>query len=349
MTDKFTYVHRQSLSALAKDSVVKWGDPIKNRKKLVPLGLGPIDKLIFGINPGKHFDAPAEFGVIQGIEKGRKSTTMQNIIKSIMQYERLVKKPTIVLDILESSSGPEIVKDNFVCMIASEYLMDAGHTSNRPCSLCGGRQCRELTLSSRSLPFTTKSVIQNKAISHALKVIDGWDVYLFGPGLKEGNTRDLDGSLRRWKWLSDNHGADIFISDHVQQYNIANQRGGLSDYEKQQIVVPTLSTFVGQETQTVLALSQLSLGTRKDKDGRQYAIGGARMAAEANTVLQSLYDEDNPTQVGVKLVESRYAGKITVWGWIDPTSGLFHGDMGYDPPIPAERSMTPDEEEGAPF
>lgn len=347
--DRYEYVAAQSISSLARRSKEQWGDPVENRKKLVPYGFGPIDKALYGILPGRNFhDAPAEFGVLQGQEKGRKSTTMQNFVKNVQTYARLETKPMMVIDILESSSGPEIVKDNFVCMLASEFLMEHGHTSHRPCRLCGGGQCKELTLSSRSLPFTTKSPIQKEAIKHALLEIDTWNLFLFGPGVNEGNTRDLDGTLRRWKWLSDNFGATIFIPDHVQQYNIANQKGGLTDYEKQQIVVPTLSTFVGQERLTVLALSQISLGTRKS-DGRQYAIGGARMASEANTVLQARYKEDQPTQVCVSIEESRYSGKLHAWSWIDPTSGVFHGEMGYDPPIPDERSMTDTEDDEAPY
>jgi len=346
---RYQYAEVQHIGALARNSKKQWGDPVENRKRLVPYGFGPIDNALYGILPGRNFyDAPAEFGVLQGPEKGRKSTTMQNFVKNVQTYARLKEKPTMVIDILESSSGPEIVKDNFVCMIASEYIMQVGHTSHQPCKLCGGKQCRELTLSSRSLPFTTKSRLQQRAIDRALQDIESWNLFLFGPGLSEGNTRDMDGTLRRWKWLAENYGATIFIPDHVQQYNLANQRGGLSDYEKQQVVVPALSTFVGQERLTVLALSQLSLGTRKS-DGRQYAIGGARMASEANTVLQSYYDEDNPTQVAVRIMESRYSGKLKAWSWIDPSSGLFHGEMGYDPLIPQEREMTDEERENSPF
>lgn len=340
---QYEYIESQSLETLTAGSYEQWGDPIKNREKLIPYGYKPIDRAIYGIDP------QGEFIVIQGKEKGRKSTIMQNVVKNIMEWERLKIKPVIVIDILESSSSPTIVKDNFISMVASNFIMEKGHRSHAPCPLCGGKQCKELVLSSRALPFITRTPLQKVAIDHAIKVISGWSIYLFGTGVNEGETRDMDKTLRRWLWLSENRGASIFISDHVQQYHNANERTGLTDYEKQQIVVPALSTFVGKYRKTVIALSQLSLGTRKDNDGRMYATGGAKMAAEANTVIMTMYDENTPFQVALQLVESRYAGQTTCYGLIDPTSGVTHGEYGYEPPVPVERPMTEAELEESPF
>lgn len=341
--ERYEYVMAQSLETLTANSYEQWGDPIKNRERLIPYGWGKIDKAVFGIDPD------GEFNVIQGEEKGRKSTAMHNVVKNIMEYAKLKVKPTIVIDILESSSSPRNVKDILICMVASDFIMSKGHRSNAPCPLCGGKQCKELVLSSRALPFITKSPLQTVAIDHAINVISTWSVFLFGTGEKEGQTRNLQGSLRRWKWLHDNFGATIFIPDHVQQYYDANQKSGLTDYEKQQIVVPALSNFVGEERLTVIALSQLSLGTRKDNKGRMYATGGAKMAAEANNVFQTYYDENNPTVVGVGVVEARHCGAMTVYGAIDPTSGVMYGEMDYDPPAPIERPMTEDEQKERPY
>lgn len=340
---QYEYVMAQSLERLTSDSYEQWGDPIKNRERLIPYGWAPIDRAIYGIDPD------GEFIVIQGKEKGRKSTAMQNIVKNIMEWQKLRVKPVIVIDILESSSSPKIVKDNFICMVASEFIMTKGHRSDAPCRLCGGKQCKELLLSSRALPFITRTPLQNVAIDHAIKVVSSWQVYLFGTGVNEGKTRDMDASLRRWLWLAENKGASIFVSDHVQQYHNANQRSGLTDYEKQQIVVPALSTFVGEYRKTVIALSQLSLGTRKDNDGRMYATGGAKMAAEANTVIQTDSDDNIPHQIVMKLVESRYSGSLTCYSLIDKTSGVIYGEVGYDPPVPQERAMTETEERFSPY
>lgn len=342
--DRYEYAMNQSMQSLASDSFNKWGDPIENRKRLVPYGYDLIDKAVYGIDLLR-----GEFDVLQGEEKGRKSTTLYNIVRSIMQRQQLEKKPVVVIDSLESSSSPEIVKDNFICQVAAQYIMHQGHTSdNGICSKCGGKRCQELTLSVRSLPFTSKTPLQHRALQFAIDHVSTWSVYVFGAGMQEGQTRNLEGTTRRWKWLKENFGATLFASDHVQQYNIANQRSGLSDYEKQQIVVPHLSTFVAEEKVVVLALSQLSLGTRRDSDGRQYAIGGAKMAAEANTVIQSRYDEDMPSILGVQVVESRYSGKLTAYGFIDPASGLTYGDMSYDIPRIGEKTI-PDNDEEFPY
>ena len=339
------YIEGQSLASLTtplvETGIGAWGDPVENREKLIPYGFPQIDKALYGIDP------EGEFIVLQGNEKGRKSTALHNILKNIMEWERLKEKPVIVFDILESSSGPDKVKDGLICMVAAEYIMEHGHRSDGYCPQCKHTTCRELQLSTRSLRFITKTQLMKNALNHAIKVVNGWPIYLFGPGLNEGNTRDLQGSIRRWEWMKEHLGALIFIQDHIQQYYFAGR--SLTDYEKQQAIIPSISSFVGQHKVVDIALSQLSLATRKEKDGRQYATGGAQAAAEANTVLQTIYDEDLPWQVAVKVVESRYSGKLQVYGRIDPASGLMWGDMSFDPPLPTERAMTEEETKGAPY
>jgi hypothetical protein len=339
--NKAAYVEAQHIRTLVTAGPSRWGDPIENRKKLIPYGWKLIDKAVWGID--------VAFIVLQGEEKMRKSTVMYNIIKNIMTGDKPEVKPHIVLDTLESSSGPDVVSDIFICMLASEILMDAGHRSdNGACPRCGGKRCNQLVLSSRSLPYITKTREQQNAINLAIKELETWNLTVFGPGINEGNTRDMEGSVRRWEWMIDEYDASLFISDHIQQYHLPK---AVTDYEKQQVAVPFLSTFVGQNKKTLLALSQVSLTARKNaKDGaRQYATGGAKMAAEAGTVLRSLYDEDQPTVVGVGIVESRHSGKLTTWGRIDPTSGLMYGEMTLDHPAIDERPMTPDEEKGSPY
>jgi len=340
--ERMRYIASQSIQKLSENTFEKWGNPIQNRELLIPYGYKPIDKALYGIDPFE-----GEFIVIQGPEKGRKSTILHNIICNIMQYQRLKEKPVIVFDILESSSGPAKVKDTLLCMLASQYLIEQGHRSDvGVCPACNGQRCRELTLSSRSVRFITKTQTQKRALARALDAINKWTLYLFGPGIDEGNTRNLEGSVRRWEWMHQNLGATFFIQDHIQQYYFGKV---MSDYEKQQAVVPVISTFVGNHHVVDIALSQLSLGTRKDKEGRQYATGGAQMAAEANTVLQSGYDEDSPTVVQLSIVESRYSGKLTVYGRIDPTSGLIFSEMEYDVPHLPEVTVSAGAEEDMPF
>ena len=322
LQQQFEYVSAQSIATLTKKSYEQWGDPVKNRETLVPYGYAEIDRAIWGI-------APQEFVLIQGPEKGRKSTFVHNVIKHINQRKQLVRKPVIVMDILESSSGPAQVKDTLLCMVASEYIMSKGHRSNGFCTVCGDDVCHELQLSSRGIQYMQQSNLQRNALAYAISEVANWTVYLFGPGMSEGNTRNLDDSLRRWAWMIENLGATMFITDHIQQYYSGRT---MTDYEKQQWVIPALSTFVGQYKTSLLALSQLSLGTRiANKDGgRMYATGGAQGAAEANTVIQTAYDEDHPTEVGISIVESRYSGKLTIYSPIDPTSGLTYGKTSFE-------------------
>jgi len=338
--NKADFISNQSLGSLTENSYEKWGNPIENRKSLIPYGFRPIDRAIWGI-------APKEFIILQGLEKGRKSTVMHNILRSISKREKLENKPTIVVDILESSSGPESVKDALICMGAAEYIMMFGHRSDGYCPVCQAEICAELQLSVRSLPFITKSRLQREAIDVAMQEMSSWNIYLFGPGYTEGRTRDLDSTLDRWAWMQDNLGASLFITDHLQQYYSGRT---MTDYEKQQWLIPVLSNFVGERSVTLMALSQLSLTTRATgKDGgRMYATGGAQAAQEANTVLQSIYDEDTPDIVGLQIVESRYSGSLTVYGKIDPASGLIYGDMSLEKPY-IERAQTQKEKELAPY
>jgi replicative DNA helicase len=341
--EQINYIEAQSMRSLSETSFEKWGDPIENRKKLVPYGYAPLDRAIWGI-------APKEFIIIQGAEKGRKTTFLLNILTNIFKRDKLIQKPVICYDTLESSSGPEQIKDGFLCMLASAYIMKQGHSSYGRCDACGKDVCTELMLSPRSLLFIERSPLQEKALEIAINFVSDWTIYLFGPGTDEGNTRNLEASMRRWLWLKRHRNVNMFVVDHIQQYYFGRT---LTDYEKQQAVVPPLSAFVGQNKTTLIALSQLSLTTRKDgKDGgRMYATGGAQAAAEANTVIQTLASDENATCLGVRVVESRYSGSFTFYTKIDPVSGITYGDTSNTMIDPAftERPMTAAEEEEAPW
>jgi len=330
----------QFMETLVANSVEHWGDPIKNRELLIPYGWRPIDKALYGI-------APNELIVVQAPEKSRKTTVTLNAIKNIMTREKLVNKPLIVWDTLESGSDPRIVKDTLLSMLAAEYLMKQGHTREKQCPVCRTDICRELHINPRFLMFGTRSANQQKAIDYAMEIALPWNLVVFGPAAWEGNTRDIDKSMRRWKLLIEEYDAKIIVVDHIQQYYLS---GITSDYDKQQVVVSHLGSFIGEMKRTMIALSQVSLTSRREakKGERMVATGGPKLSSEATTVFSTSYNEEHPTVVGVKVELSRFCGTLPVWSQIEPSSGLMYGEATTEMPY-TERPMTKEEEEERPY
>lgn len=302
-----------------------WGNPADNRAHLLPFGLPPLDNALYGINI-----VDGELIAIQGQEKSRKTTLLANIVVNIMLSGILPKLgKSVCIDTLESGETIERCRDRLIAMMAAYSLLAVRHGNDRsrwqPAVILNEEQ---LKFSPEFLRFADRTPAQHKAIQFVKEIIRDWPLHIFGGSrFKERATatRNLKKSMERWKKLAE-EGVVIFATDHIQEYDLP----GTDDYHRQDIIVPALSNHQMETATAVIALSQISLSSIKDYQAGilnvMYAKGGGRLAAEANVVIQTIYDEAN-AKVTIDVPRSRKA-RAKVYQYLDPVSGLFIG-----PPI----------------
>jgi hypothetical protein len=317
---KLDTTYNPAIAALIEKTSLDWGDPLANRVNLIPYGIKHIDLALFGI------DASGEFIVVQGPEKSRKTTFLLNVITNIFTWKPgQTNKPVVNWDSLETGMRPEKVRDYLISIMATRYLVDQGHSANTRCQVCGSDRCSELGISPKFLRYNTRTQRQKTAIEFALDVIAGWSLTIHGPSGKQGATRNLSEAPKRWKKLIDDHGVNMLVVDHIQQYNVGASD---SDYEKQLAAVGTLGDFCAEYGLPVFAVSQVSMGSLKESQvsgSRLVAAGGAKAAQEANTVFSIRYNE-TLSKVVIKIEEAREAGSFSVFQGLDVVSGSFIGD-----------------------
>jgi hypothetical protein len=325
-------IYDPRIQILLDKNTEHWGNPIQNRERLIPYGIAPIDKALYGIDPY------GEVIVIQGEEKNRKTTLLFNIIANYMTWAKLKEKPVTNIDELESGMRPEKVKDIFISIIASRYLMENGHRAHEKCPVCEEEECRELILSPKFLRYNTRSKHQLLAIDHAVEELYTWPLLIHGASLKKGDTRNLARAIKgtktqkaRWVELVDEFGMRINATDHVQQYAWSDEP---TDYEKQIRAVGAIGDFTSQYEVTNIIISQVSLWSAKEVraggDAKLVAAGGAKSAQEANTVFSMSYKYG---VTKIKIEESRDAGSFAVWQRIEDVSGTFYGAAELEPII----------------
>lgn len=296
-----------------------WGDPETNLKNLIKWGVKPLDKALWGIDTSS-----GEMNLILGPEKQRKTTFILNIVRNIFKNKNPDVNVKVVLDSLESGSPPERNRDTLLSILASQSLMKQGHIppSHGRCPVCGSEQCKELRISPEFLKFVSRSPAQYKAIAQAKEEMHNWNLNLYGASHIQGTTRDLKTSDIRWRYLAE-QGYNIFVIDHVQQYNISETA---TDYEKQLQAVSKVGSFVAETKTVVFLLSQVSLWSQRDQGGIGLtASGGKKGHQEANSILSTKY-EDNSGFVKITLEESRKSGGFAMYQKIDDESGAFFGE-----------------------
>src|SRR5512143_3184841 len=131
MTDRLYDPQRQTIRTLIKQCEQDWGDPVANRTMLLPTGLTPLDKAVYGLDT-----INGEVVLIQGPEKQRKSTLVANIIVNYMMSAKPAEKPLTVIDTLESGMLPRRYRDFLISMVATQYVFDMGHVAGAYCPAC---------------------------------------------------------------------------------------------------------------------------------------------------------------------------------------------------------------------
>jgi hypothetical protein len=331
VTDKIQVAYDPTIQALLAQCESDWGDPQINRDGLVPYGLPPIDRSLYGIDI-----IDGELILIQGQEKRRKTTFAANVVVNIMIGEKPKEKPVIDIESLESGMSPKKYRDSLISIMATRYLMSLGHQYGQACPVCGTPQCRELGISSKFLRYNTRSTDQQEAVTYALDTMFSWPLLIHGANPLQGDTRNLksvsNGKDARWRKLIDDTGVKIMVVDHAQQFSFA---GEPSDYEKQIKAVSVISDFVAQNNMVYFLLSQVSLTSLREVRagvGNLTAAGGAKGAQESNTVFTTDYASGSGV-MKISIEESRYSANFSVWQHIEDTSGAFIGEASTTPPL----------------
>ncbi len=318
---------QQSIQALIGQCQDDWGAPENNRELLLPYGIKPLDKALYGMDI-----INGELILVQGAEKNRKSTLVANIIVNYMMGFKPTIKPVTVIDSLESGMTPKKYRDTLISMVATRYLLDHGHKSMEACPACEEPQCQVLGITPKFLRYNTRKAEQVKAIEFAINEMSSWPMYIFGAAEKEGDTRNLqtsvtgkNGLMSRWEYLINEYNMKVVVTDHLQQYSFDTD---LSDYEKQVRTVAAVSDVVSRCKVVALEISQISLTSQRDAAagvGKEYAAGGRKAAAEANSILQTYY-EDGAGVVQIDLKDSRDYKPFSMEQPIEPRSGCFFGE-----------------------
>lgn len=314
-----------NIQSLVDNSEDQWGDPEVNRGNLVPYGIPQFDIALYGMDI-----TYGELDLIIGPEKQRKTTMALNIIANYMSSEFPKEKPLTVIDTLESGMKPEKYKDSLLSIVATRWLMKRGHTPAGNCRACGAEKCREIGISPDFLRYNSRTTNQKLAIDYALETVRTWPIMIYGANLKQGDTRNLQKAMQtpesRWPVIIQETGAKIFVTDHVQQYQLLGM-GNASDYEKQIQAVAAVGDVVSQWNIVCLMLSQISLTSIRDarnQSGKLLASGGSKAHQEANVIFSVAYKSGEGV-LKMAIEEARNASSFAVWQTIEDVSGSFYG------------------------
>lgn len=329
MPDRPYNPEHQSIGHLISLCQADWGDPIANRTMLLPTGLTPLDKAVYGLDT-----INGEVVLVQGPEKQRKSTLVANIIVNYMMSEKPAGKPLTVIDTLESGMPPRRYRDFLISMVATKLLFEIGHKHGEYCPACNAPACRETGISPDFLRYNSRTDTQAEMIKEAMHIISRWPLHIYGASDEEGQSRNLAASVvgtrdlsSRWRYLIDEYGAKVFVTDHLQQYSF--NEGFITDYEKQIRTIAAVSDIVAAKQIVCMLISQISLTSQREAasgTGKYTATGGRKAAAESTSIISVNY-EGGSNEVCITLEDSRKSAPFSMYTNLEPASGRFYGEV----------------------
>jgi hypothetical protein len=262
--------------------------------------------------------------LVLGEHKRRKTTFVLNVLTNIFTREKGVK-PITNVDTLESGMPPGRYRDSLISIVASRYLLKEGHRATN-CLICHKEVCKELGITPEFLRYNTRSKKQLESIQYALDTIRTWPLLIHGANPFQGDTRNLDTSVRskksRWRKLIEEQGVKLLVADHVQQYSVGT-KAEATDYEKQLYAISSSAEVVAQWQVALLEISQVSLTSVRA--GKMLAAGGNKGAQEANVVLGCDY-VTGTGKMKISIMESRRSDTFEFWQSLDDSSGAFYGE-----------------------
>lgn len=317
-------VYDPHISALLDQCADDWGKPEENVKNLLPYGIEPFDRALYGIDI-----VNGELILVQGEEKNCKTTFLINVLINSMLARQPEEKPLWNIDTLESSMNPKRYRDTLIANLATRKLLRDGHKHREYCPVCHSDACRQLDLSPEFLRYNKRSEAQQEAIDWAVDVMRTWPLMIHGASPKQGDTRDLSTSVigtknrvSRWERLIQEEGVKVVVTDHVQQYGFEDNP---TDDEKQIRAVAAISDVVARYGIACFLISQVSLTSAREAamGGKLVAAGGAKGAQEANVVFSVRYKGESKMHIAIE--ESRRAASFGVWHPLEDVSGAFYG------------------------
>jgi hypothetical protein len=349
-----TDLYEPRIDKLLEKKEGDWGDPRRNQMSLVSYGIEPLDKALYGINV-----SDGELILISGQQKRRKTTFFLNILVNMFTKSPAKDGFSVCVDVLESGMTVERYRDQLLAIVASKFLLRAGHIPVN-CPKCTGK-CKEMRLNPEFFRYHDRTKEQRAAIEAADQLMSTWPLFIFGSSYKTGNTRDINESIigknvpedswhvrygtekklapakelrnmSRWQFLKRYVGTNIYGTDHLQQYRFGGR--DVTDYEKQVAVIPIMSDWVVDDSidgkrNVVFLISQVSVtSTREARQnmGRPMAAGGNKAGAEANVSFSTQYNLDEKGYMWIVIEESRRAQTLSVKTGLEDISGCFWGD-----------------------
>lgn len=295
---------KQSAQSLAENIEVRWGDPQENIDMSLKTGT-VLDTIAHGIHP--------ELTTIIGQSGSRKSTLLANIALHNGSSRQVEDNKRIPLAILTNESGVSASRyfDMLIAMAATHYMKSwVKNGTIKPNEM-------EYVFVDY-LYYYQRSEHTEKAIRNAITLLSRANIVILGAG-EEGHTDIITEYENIFKALHDKYGYFAVFLDNVNAIYIPNSTG--NDYENMNAIVPLLSRMVKIYHIPLLAVSQVSLASVRNKS--LIARGGLKLKEESGLVCAVDYIRTPEHKIKIWIDKNRHGDdKITVEVPIEPQSGI---------------------------
>jgi len=305
------------------ERIISPPDTAKLEKDAVRTGILCLDSTI----PGGLNVQAGEMIVIQGKEKMRKTTLALNMVRTLCKEGRL--KGHVLWETLESGASPVTVKEALIAMEATAVLVrrvwgELPSDLPRKSVVYDGKEYKYMAmkqvedykdpdtgwplfqLGPRRLLGSKRSPMQQSALEEAKEIVQGWPIVIAGAPKAQGQTLSLStpqngvGLLsdhrpyKRWLEYIKSYDVKVIVVDHSSAYSVPNAYDLVTKY------ITHATSVVAEHNVILISIAQTSLSSK-----REYAVGGARQAQEAEIVLRTEYNPATPYNLQVIPVQSR--------------------------------------------